>query len=206
MKCSYCRFKKLQFSLFIAIILFFSLRFVFGSEPANINSKRIFKDDEFYFSVQIPNIWETNIETDPNSNLRLSSRSPDVQQAIYIYAIKVKSKVDLGKLAELDKNMFQNLGSLIHTNKVRKYLILLKRIEKTYKADNLQTKLAFQADGNVGYILMFRSLDENYSIFNEIVSKFHTYVPFSEKIKGIGGWVKHTIILILFFWLYILTW
>lgn len=64
----------------------------------------------------------------------------------------------------------------------------------------------FKSEANLGYVIMFRSLNDDASMYNELINNLVIEVPFSERayvwivgaFKGIGGWIIGIIGLIIF--------
>lgn len=185
-----CHKQKYQSYLLFAItILLFTNSMTAEKQfQAEININE-YKDEDFYFSVRFPNDWKLEPKTETISLIRLSAISSDQQQAVFIYAIHAKGNIDLKKLASQDRNLFKDLGKLISTTKVRKYLVSLQRIEKVYHSEQIWTKLVFQSDATFGYVIMLRGIYDDFSDFDGIVKTFTTDVPFIVAIKDrFPGW------------------
>ena len=110
-------------------------------------------------------------------------------------------------MAEQDKLLFGNLGKLVDSKSHYKLLIfLLNSIEKNYQDEKVKTKLLFKSEANFGYVIMWRSLNNDASIYNDISNNLEIQVPFSDRayvwivgvFKGIGGWIIGIIGLIIF--------
>jgi hypothetical protein len=180
------------------------MSYTYGSDlTKNDDSNSIYKNEKFYFSVDLPADWRTAEVSEPNSILRLKSLSPDGRQSIYIYVIESKESIDLEKLADADSELFPNLGQPVDSKKIREYLVVLKRIEKTYKTNFGKTKLLFQVADNLGYILQWQSLDEDKdnTTYLNVSNTFDVNIPVTKTIMGwftgIGAWIIGIVVCLL---------
>lgn len=159
----------------------------------------IYKDTSFHFSFPIPEQYVTKVFGNDSTYLRISLyNEDDSSQIIDIYVYKTDGKVDLEKFSEKDKYLFGDLGELVDKKSRYSILIfLLNSIEKSYQHKNINTKLLFKCKANFGYVIMWRSLNVDESIYKDITENFIINVPFSvdasvwfaSVFKGIGIWI-----------------
>lgn len=187
---------------FLFAVLLINSTYCIG-EPSEANETKLFKNDKLYFSLQLPTAWQTTDISEPNSDLRLYSVSPDERQSILIYVIESKNNIGLRELADADTVIFKNLGKPINTTKEtwKHYGFTLNRIEKSYRTIHGNTNLLFQVDNNLGYILMWQNLDSGNSNYLRVVDSFEVNAPFSKTImgwfSGIGSWIIGIIVFLI---------
>lgn len=188
------------FLLLLFVVL--STQFISGiGTQASVGETNLFKNEKLYFSLQLPAVWKTTEVSDTSSYLKLFSSSPDERESISVFVIESKESISLLKLADADTKLFDNLGQLVNTKTKNDYLVSLKQIEKSYKSKDRNTKLLFQVDDNLGYILKWQSLGTNDETYNSVKSTFEVNVPFTKTIfgwfTGIGTWIISIIGIIL---------
>lgn len=191
-------YKLILLTLFVII----SISYSYSQDSKNNGSKtKMFKNEKFYFSIQLPNDWNTSEIPDLKSDLKLTSLSPNGHQTISLFVIESTNNIDLVKLADADSKIFKNLGPTIEKKTKRKYLIIIKGIEKSYLSQGQTTKLFFQVKNNFGYILMWKSIDKDNSTYLKVAHTFDINMPFSKTVLGwigdIGGWIVGIIALFL---------
>lgn len=196
---------KSAISRLIIVLIFFqllSVTFIFADiSTNNSNDNRLFINEKSYFSINLPSNWKTSIITDSTSTLRLISTSPDSQQSLFIYVLESNDEIDLIKFADSDTKFFSNLGQLTDKKSVNDYFIIPKSIIKSYKSIKLNSKLSFQVKNNLGYIIMWSSIDNDDTIYLKALSTFKIDIPFSKILlgwfSGILGWVVGIVLLLL---------
>lgn len=190
---------------FTIVLLFFhllSVNCIFADISTNNSSEnKLFVNEKSYFSINLPSNWNTSLITDSKSTLRLVSKSPDSHQSLFIYVLESNDEIDLKKFADSDTKLFSNLGLLSETKNINDYFIIPKSIVKSYKSNNLNTKLSFQVKNNLGYILMWTSIDNDDTTYLKALSTFDINIPFSKTLSGwfsgILGWIVGIVFLLL---------
>jgi hypothetical protein len=191
-----------HFTFLVVLLTLSAISFsVCNGQTSNAYDTKEFKNENFYFSLNLPNDWITSEATSQDSSLQLSSQSHDKRQSLSIYIIQAEDDIDLKKFADTYSNMFINIGGLEDTKKIREYLVFLKSIEKSYETNTQSTKLYFQVKDNIGYILMWQSLDKDFTNYTNIADTFNVRIPLLKTIggwfKGIGAWIIGIIIALL---------
>jgi len=176
---------------FLLSIIFIIL-IIFTNNCYSNQEMKTYKDSHFYFSVLIPANWNIEQTKDDSSLLRIKSFSPDKMSLFSIYSIHSKDgDIELNKLGNIEKKLFNNLGHLVKENKQD------KKIEKIYQSNQILNNFVFRTESCFGYILMYKTLSNDVTIFKEIENSFNSNVPFLQKVKGrirlilsgLGGWI-----------------
>jgi hypothetical protein len=190
----------------ILLIIFFInfIGYTYCNESTNnLDSTSVYKNDKLYFSIELPKDWRTTEVSKTDSNLRLFSLSKDGRQSISIFVIESEESIDLEKLADADSKLFSDLGQTVDTKKIRKYLVALNRIEKSYKTSTCNTKLLFHVADDLGYILKWQNLDSenNNTTYLNVVKSFKIGIPFTKTligwVIGIGKWILGIVVCLL---------
>jgi hypothetical protein len=189
----------LRVSMFM--LLFMSIN---DTSYANETEFKTHIDKEYFFKIDIPTNWNNLFAEKDYSFLRLSSVNPSNEQAFFLYAIKADTKIDLKLLAGRSDELFSGLGQYFPENKkIINYISKPQKYIRTYKNDKYTTKLYIKSDYNFGYILMYKSSNNNFQYFDEITKSFTSDISYWYKLKtwfkggGIFKWIIGIIISLL---------
>lgn len=196
---------------FVSIYIALLSGICFDKLIAQINQSienQIYDNTDFHFSLKIPTGWSFEEAGKEISNIKLNIfNRKDPSQLITTYAFKFESEIDLEKFATLDTAIFTDLGNLVENKSHYGFLIFfLNNICKTYQKDKIQTKLFFRSEANYGYVVMWRSLNNDPSKFLEVSESLEFKIPFwdkayiwmASKFEGIGFWVMGIIVVSVF--------
>ncbi|MCF8009138.1 MAG: hypothetical protein K9K32_05180 [Halanaerobiales bacterium] len=170
--------------LFIFIIIFSITIFAQDGQYIKIN------DQNYNYSFKIPNDWELETNFDnPKSYQRLVATDPNQDYVFTIFALKNNKKIDLQKLTELDREIFDNLGSKIKSKEINKYLIFRYAVKKRYDKNEhgLYALAHYQVSGPYGYLIFTFSKYNDFSNINKIIKSFKPKVPLLEKVLARFG-------------------
>lgn len=161
-----------------------------------------YKSDGYYLNLIIPDDWKMVKAKKTPTTIFVSFRSKDKKRFLSIFQIKGNSKVDLDKLSDIDKKLFNNLGELesdksFYSEKVRTYLILpTNRIEKVYKYGDNKSKLVFKSLLNFGYVIAYQGKVTDFSEFDAIIKDINIDIPLEERkhsaVTGGKIWIINT--------------
>ena len=190
----------------LAILTFIGAWLLYAIIYFDINFKKVhsendfttYHDSSYHFKINIPKNWDSSKTESDTTFFRLHFNSTDNKQAISIYAFKANSRIELSALASNSDKLFTGLGQIISENdKVIKYFRKQNKIVKTYYNGSLYTKLFYKKNYNIGYIIYYQSVNNNFKDYELITKSFISDVPLKDKLatwkkgifKGIVEWI-----------------